>query len=362
MQSNLLIRISETNRKPGSSSIAGVADENPDSVIDNSDAASPANASLPTMTPDVRKWRARTMAGAGAMLALLLTAVLLILKSKPVAVNEFAAPRTQAAMALEAPAPMLARAGLPQRSVAAYNLAASAPPPPIAQGPMIARTVSLSIFVKDFAASRGALDRILAQVHGYPASLTVNTPEGGGRSLEASLRIPAADLPSAMGRLRSLGHVLSETQSGEEVTQQHADLVARLQNSREEETRLRAILEQRTGKIEDVLQVEEAIARVRGEIESMEAEQKSLEHRIDFATVDLQFTEEYKESLNPSAESASARLYNALIAGLRNASATVLGIVLFLEEFGPAILVWLAILGVPAFMVWRRRRRMRAAV
>ncbi len=223
--------------------------------------------------------------------------------------------------------------------------------------PMIARTVSLTVLVKDFAASRLALDKILTQIHGYPASLTVNTPEGGGRSLQASLRIPADDLASAIGGLRSLGHVLAETQSGEEVTQQHADLVARLQNSREEETRLRAILEQRTGKIEDVLQVEEAIARVRGEIESMEAEQKTLEHRVDFATVDLQLTEEYKEALNPSAESASTRLSNAFIAGLRNASATVLGIVLFLEEFGPAILVWLVILGVPSLFVWRRYRR-----
>jgi len=227
---------------------------------------------------------------------------------------------------------------------------------------MIARTVSLTIFVKDFAASRVALDRILAQVHGYPASLTVNTPEEGGHSLQASLRIPATDLPAALASLKALGHVLSETQSGDEVTQQHADLLARLQNSREEETRLRAILEQRTGKIEDVLQVEEAIARVRGEIESMEAEQKSLEHRVDFATVDLQLTEEYTEQLNSSGESASARIYNAFIAGLRNASGTVLGIVLFAEEFGPAIFVWILILGVPAFFLRRRYRRMRAAV
>ena len=36
------------------------------------------------------------------------------------------------------------------------------------------------------------------------------------------------------------------------------------------------------------------IARVRGEIESMEAEQKALEHRVDFASVEIQLSEEYK--------------------------------------------------------------------
>jgi hypothetical protein len=44
----------------------------------------------------------------------------------------------------------------------------------------------------------------------------------------------------------------------------------------------------------DVLEVEQQIARVREEIERMEAEQKSLEHRVDFAAVNLQLTEEYK--------------------------------------------------------------------
>jgi hypothetical protein len=122
---------------------------------------------------------------------------------------------------------------------------------------------------------------------------------------------------------------------------------------------MRAILEQRTGKIEDVLQVEEEIARVRGEIESMEAEQQALEHRVDFATVDLQLAEEYKAALNPPSASVSNRIHNAFVAGLRSAAETLLGLVLFVEESGPVLLIWLAILGVPVFFSWRRYRRMK---
>lgn len=42
------------------------------------------------------------------------------------------------------------------------------------------------------------------------------------------------------------------------------------------------------------------MARVRGDIERMEAEQKALEHRVDyvdFATVELQLTAEYRAQL-----------------------------------------------------------------
>jgi hypothetical protein len=224
--------------------------------------------------------------------------------------------------------------------------------------PMIARTVSLSIVVKDFTASRSLLDTVLARHHGYFGQLNISTPENAAQSLQASLRIPAQELTSALADLKKFGRVVNESQSGEEVTQQHADLVARLKTSRETEQRFRAILQQRTGKVSDVLQVEEGIARVRGDIERMEAEQKDLEHRVNFATVELQLTEEYKAQLSPPAASISTRIHNAFVSGYQDASETVLGIVLFFIENGPALLIWLAILAVPFILVWRRYRKL----
>jgi len=224
------------------------------------------------------------------------------------------------------------------------------------QVPMIARTASLTILVKDFSAARASLGAILARYGGYSANLIIDTPENGQRHFQASLRIPANQLDSALTDLKKLGGTLNEAQTGEEVTQQHADLLARLQNSRETEQRMRAILEQRTGKIDDVLQVEEQIARVRGEIESMESEQKTLEHRVTFAGVDLQLVEEYKEQFNSSPVSGWGRIRNGFVEGMLNASGTLLGLIVFLEEFGPAILIWVAVLGLPAFLVWRRYR------
>jgi F0F1-type ATP synthase assembly protein I len=229
----------------------------------------------------------------------------------------------------------------------------------ILQQPMIARTVALTIQVKDFAASRAAVDAIVTRFQGYPATLTANTPEGTARTLQASLRIPAPQLAAALNELKRLGRVQNETQSGEEVTQQHADLVARLKNSRETEERLQAILQQRTGKIEDVLQVEEEIARVRGEIESMEADQQALEHRVAFASVDLQLTEDYKEPLSAPDASTGNRLHNAFVSGWRNAAGFLLGIVLLAAESGPTLLLILLLLGLPAFLFWRRYRKLR---
>jgi hypothetical protein len=229
-------------------------------------------------------------------------------------------------------------------------------------GPMIARTVTLSLIAKDFESARASLDGILARHNGYAADLNVATPQGAARSLQASLRIPAPQLPTALAELKSLGRVELETQNGEEVTQQHADLVARLKNSRETEQRLQAILTQRTGKISDVLEVEQEIARVRGEIEQMEAEQKNLEHRVDFATIDLKLSEEYKAKLDSAAPSISTQIHNAAVNGYRNIADTLLSIVLFFAEYGPVLSFWLLVFAIPAWLVWRRWRHATAAI
>ncbi len=227
---------------------------------------------------------------------------------------------------------------------------------------MIARVVSLTIVVKDVDAARSSLDLILAQHHGYSAQLSASTPGIGPRSLQSSLRIPADELQTAVAAIKTLGRVESESQSGEEVSQQHADLVARLKTARETEERFRDILQQRTGRVSDVLEVEQSIARVRGEIEGMEAEQKALEHRVDFASVEVQLGEQYKARFDSPAASVSTQMHNALVAGYRNATGSLLGFVYFVAEYGPSLVIWLVILGLPVVLVWRRYKRIRSAI
>ena len=225
---------------------------------------------------------------------------------------------------------------------------------PQTTAPMIARTVALTLIVKDVERSRQSLEELLRTYNGYAAQMDVSTPEAGRRTLHASLRIPAGQTRVLLAELKGYGKVASETQSGEEVGQQHADLLARLNTARESEERLRAILKNRTGDVSDVLQVEQAIARVRTEIESMEAEQQGLEHRVSYATVDLQMSE---EGQGPTSPAVSSRLAAAARQGWDNATETVLGFITFLLQYGLALAFILALVGIPAWLAvkwWRR--------
>jgi hypothetical protein len=232
--------------------------------------------------------------------------------------------------------------------------------PPEASGPLIVRTAELSMTTQQFEKTRDEVTRILNLHQGYIAQLSMTSPSDQGHSLTATLRVPAAQLNSLLSELRKLGRVQTESQSGQEVTQQYIDLAARLKNARNTEQRLTELLRQRTGKLSDVLAVEEQIDHTRGEIETMDAELKNLSTRIAFATVQLQVAEEYKEPLRVDHSSTLGRLRNAAVEGYRSVVHGAIGILVFVLAYGPSLLIITAVALFPGRALWKTVRRRRS--
>lgn len=227
----------------------------------------------------------------------------------------------------------------------------------IANGPMIARTASLKISVKDFGSARASVDRIVRARNGYAASMTINSQKGEPQSLEAELHIPDAVCDAALADLKGLGRVEQEQQGGEEVTAQVVDLDARLKNAHITETRLEEILRTRTGKVADVLGVEKEMANVREQIEQMEGEQKNLHNRITYASIQLELHEEYAASLEVGSSSVGRRIRNAVVDGFSAAVDGFLSLGLFLLYVAPSLILLGLILFWPVRWAWRRLRQ-----
>ncbi|MBI1749518.1 MAG: DUF4349 domain-containing protein [Acidobacteria bacterium] len=228
---------------------------------------------------------------------------------------------------------------------------------PQPSGPMIIRSATLVVVSKEFDAARGAFERLLRQHGGYIAQLSISGQGGTARALTATLRVPADRMDALFAELKKIGRVEGEGQMGEEVTQQYVDLVARQKNARVTEQRLAQILTQRTGKVSDVLEVEREIARVRGEIEQMEAQRKTLENQVAFASVKFELREEYQAQLNITPPSTSTRLRNAAVEGYKSATENAIDLAVFFLNAGPTLLLWGLIFFWPARLLWRRFRR-----
>jgi hypothetical protein len=223
--------------------------------------------------------------------------------------------------------------------------------------PMIVRTARLSLTTADFDRVRDRISDVLKRHQGYIGELNVGSPAGAARRLEATLRVPADQLEAATAELKSLGRVESESQSGEEVIEQYVDLEARLTNAQNTEQRLTDLLRQRTGKLSDVLAVEKSIDEVRGSIERMEAEKKSLRNRVNFANLIVRVTEDYRAEMQVVPASLLSRFQNATVEGYRSMVEGVIGVLLILLTYGPSLLLWAALLFFPVRAAWRRLRR-----
>jgi hypothetical protein len=236
---------------------------------------------------------------------------------------------------------------------------------------MIVTTAAMSVEVKDVAkaveAVRGIASATGAEVADlkYASGANAGDPvpldsaggvssEQGPANAQITLRVPAAKLADAQHRAAALGNVTTQSSNQSDVTQQHVDMTARLANLRSEEAQLRAIMS-RAGKISDLLEVERELARVRGDIESMQAQVAYLERQAAMSTLSISLSQP-GPLVRPS--SSNWGFASAFTAGIQAAAEVARTLITGVVALSPLIILGLATWGV----VWvARRRRAKAA-
>src|SRR5277367_276977 len=231
---------------------------------------------------------------------------------------------------------------------------------PESVGPMVVQTASLSIVAKNYDEANAAVQKLVAARGGYIEKLDAKAQSGDSRSLSVALRVPAKELEGLLADLRKLGHVEEESKSNEEVSAEYVDLQARLKVAQATERRLVELLGARTGRLEDVLDVERELARVRAEVESMQGQSALMLHRVSYATVQVELSEEYHQKLQ-SQSSMGTKLRNALLEGVQSLLDGIVALLIFVLNYGLSILFWVALLVTPVWLIWRRMRARRLA-
>jgi hypothetical protein len=222
-----------------------------------------------------------------------------------------------------------------------------------ARKPAIVRTAALRIVTNDFGAGRPTIERIVAAAGGFVDKMTVMGDPGSARMLRGTLRIPSDRLGEVAERLRALGQVTEDTQGTEDVTDQLVDLDVRLRSARATELRLTELLRKRTGTLADVLEVERELARVRVDIERLDAETANVGRRVSYATLTIDLAEERKAGLQPGALSLGTQVRIAAANGLASAVESLTWSLLSILEALPFLLLWSVILGAGWLIVRR---------
>ncbi len=224
----------------------------------------------------------------------------------------------------------------------------------------LARKASLNLIVNDVDRALTDLNAIVRGLGGDVTKLDDQRPASGDQqhTADATIIVPAGRLDGALGRLTRLGGVRSEAVSAEDVTDQLVDGAARLRNLRRTENDMLKIMD-RSGKIGEVLEVENRLSEVRDQIERLDAEQHALAARVATSTIEVHLEDVVTAKIaEPSIQS---QLYNAWTAAWhasRDLALTLVGLSFWLLAFAP---YWLVAMAAIALAVLQARRRLRAA-
>lgn len=172
--------------------------------------------------------------------------------------------------------------------------------------PQLIKRASLALNVDSVEESFEQVRKIVQTQQGDVRSLS----DQGDRQrlINVELRIPQANLDTALDALTAIGTVQSRTLTTEDVSSQLVDLQARLSNARKSEEALQEIMS-RSGEIADVLAVSRELSSVRQSIEQMAAQQKNLQNQVSYSTISLSLSSGV--ILSPNKPAFSRQLANS---------------------------------------------------
>ena len=179
------------------------------------------------------------------------------------------------------------------------------------------------------------------------------------RYASITARVPSGKLDSLTATLGTLCNIVSQSEQRDDITDTYYDAQARLDSLNIQEQTLLDILE-KAEKLEDVIELQKALADVRYQIESITASLKRMDSQVTYSYLNLSLREvvEYQEAISKP-KTFGEKFSLALSRGGEHFVNSTQGFVLALAEGLPTLLLWVVIIGGVALLVRALLRRLR---
>src|ERR1017187_9862326 len=214
-------------------------------------------------------------------------------------------------------------------------------------------TAQLTVRAASVSSAAAKAAQTVESAGGYVSNETTsaNPDHPSEATASVQLKIPVPAYQATLSQLEGdLGTQLSLQQQAQDVTQQVADVNSQVTSDEAAITQLRALLSH-AGSVSDLLSVQNQINAEESSLETMQAQQRALDHQVSYATLTLTI-------LGPKAKplihhlKAPPSLAGGLGAGWRALRITVSWTLAFLGALAP-----FAAIGALAFYVVYRGRR-----
>lgn len=219
----------------------------------------------------------------------------------------------------------------------------------------IIQTASLNLVVEKVSQSFEEVGRIATSLGGFVSSSNFSF-QGENQFASMTIRVPVTRYQDALSQLRGLGvKVVSETSQANDVTEEYSDQNARLRSLEATEGQLLQLLG-RAENISEVLQVQDRLNAVRGNIEQVKGRIQLLDGLSELATISVHLSPVLVVA--PTNETGGTNLgveiseaWDSSIVFLTDVAAGFLRVIVFAW--------WLPIVGLPSLLIAARLMRSR---
>lgn len=218
----------------------------------------------------------------------------------------------------------------------------------------VIRTGDISLDVEKLDDTLAEITHLTRVAGGFLAQTNIYGADDSRRA-NLTLRVPVAKFDDLLDQIETLGKRIQRNTGGEDVTLHYVDLEARIRNLERQEERLLEIL-LKADTVEDILRVEQELARIRGQLESLTAEFRYLSDRVNYSTIQLYLRETATASTTITGSglkgvwqrgrSGLVKSVNAMLTGLGNVLVALFTLLPYL--------LFMAVVGIPVLYMLRR--------
>lgn len=198
------------------------------------------------------------------------------------------------------------------------------------------------------------------QIQKYQGYVSVSKVEGTiYRTLNLTARIPAEISDEFAGSMGSLGTVISQSESAEDVTLQYTDTESRIAALKTEQERLNELLK-KADNLESIIALEERLTEVRYELENYQSKKNLYDDLIAYSTVNITL-EEVNYTVAVDDSTFLSRISTGLESSFRDIKTGLVDFLVAVIVLLPYLAIWGSVFFVVTWIIRRiiKRRKIK---
>ena len=220
---------------------------------------------------------------------------------------------------------------------------------------MIIKSGNINIEIDAYSDSEQKVLDIVKKYGGSVASSNVTQNAAGKKQGNISVRVPSDKYDYLLKDVATIGKVLAQNIKSSDVTEEYIDLDARVKTQKDLEQRITTLLQESARNLSDIITLEDKLASIRKNIESIEGRMRFLKNQSDFSTLTINLYEP-ASIVTSSGSGFFDEIWDSIKSGLKGFTKILGGIFMFLIAFTPVIVFGLIIFWIVRKIIRKRTK------